>query len=121
VSTQQPGEKAAERAAGGEDTRKDETRKMAAMDAWLDEVCAGLGVDREFVRASTPGMLRLIGRVAHGPSRPGAPLTAFVVGLAAAGAAAADDADDVEARTAAVLERVDAVGTLVDGWKERQG
>ena len=113
MNAQQPGETTAPR-----HDRGDETRKMAAMDAWLDDVCAELGVDRELVRASTPGMLRLIGRVAHGPSRPGAPLTAFVVGLAAAGAAGADD---VEARAAAVLERVDAVGGLVDGWAERQG
>jgi hypothetical protein len=93
---------------------------MALMDAWLDAVCAELGVDRDLVRASTPGMLRLIGRVAHGPSRPGAPLTAFVVGLAA-GAAQAAGVGDAEARAAAVLERVDAVGSLVDGWAERQG
>lgn len=113
MNAQQPGETTAQR-----DDRGDETRKMAAMDAWLDEVCAELGVDRDLVRATTPGMLRLIGRVAHGPSRPGAPLTAFVVGLAAAGAAGDGDA---EARAAAVLERVDAVGGLVDGWAERQG
>ena len=118
MNAQQPGETTAQR-----HDRGDETRKMAAMDAWLDDVCAELGVDRELVRASTPGMLRLIGRVAHGPSRPGAPLTAFVVGLAAAGAAGAGDVEarDVEARAAAVLERVDAVGGLVDGWAERQG
>jgi Domain of unknown function (DUF6457) len=125
VSTQESGYAATE-----EPSRGDETRKMAAMNAWLDEVCAELGVDRDLVSATTPTMLRLIGRVAHGPSRPGAPLTAFVVGLAAAEAArdgevgtggagpVAPGTDD--ARAAAVRQRVDAVAALVERWTERQ-
>jgi hypothetical protein len=60
-------------------------------------------------------MLRLISEVAHGPSRPGAPLTAFVVGLAAARAAG-----DPEEQAAAVVARVEAVSALVARWTERQ-
>ena len=95
--------------------RGDETRKMTVMNAWLDEVCAELGVEREVLSAVTSPMLRLIGEVAHGPSRPGAPLTAFVVGLAAARAA-----DDPAGQAAAVVERVEAVSALVDRWAEPQ-
>ncbi|GAA4288994.1 DUF6457 domain-containing protein [Georgenia daeguensis] len=94
--------------------RGDETRKMTVMNAWLDEVCAELGVDRDVLSAATPPMLRLISEVAHGPSRPGAPLTAFVVGLAAARAAGGTDE-----QAGAVVERVDAVSALVARWNER--
>jgi len=108
VSTQGPdGAGTADRAA-----RPDEARKMVAMNAWLDDVCAELGVDRGLVGETTSPMLRLIGEVAHGPSRPGAPLTAFVVGLAAA-RAGGDPA-------AAVVDRVDVVRALVARWAERQ-
>ncbi|PFG40668.1 hypothetical protein ATJ97_3200 [Georgenia soli] len=93
--------------------RPDEARKMVAMNAWLDDVCAQLGVERDLVGEVTPPMLRLIGEVAHGPSRPGAPLTAFVVGLAAARAGGTDP-------SAAVTDRVDAVRALVARWAERQ-
>ena len=95
--------------------RGDETRKMTVMNAWLDEVCAELGVERDVLSAATPPMLRLIGEVAHGPSRPGAPLTAFVVGLAAARAAG-----DPEEQASAVVARVEAVSALVARWTERQ-
>ena len=61
----------------------DEQRKMADMEAWLDRVCETLGVDRAELAAVTPEVLDLVGQVAHGPSRPGAPMTAMVVGLAA--------------------------------------
>ncbi|MCK6212675.1 hypothetical protein KZX45_19225 [Georgenia sp. EYE_87] len=101
---------------GGTEERGDETRKMTAMNAWLDDVCAELGVDRALLSAVTPPMLRLISEVAHGPSRPGAPLTAFVVGLAAARAAG----DAQEQRAAAVVSRVEAVSALVARWTERQ-
>ena len=62
----------------------DEQRKMAEMEAWLDKVCETLGVDRAELAAVTPEVLDLVGRVAHGPSRPGGPLTAMAVGIAAA-------------------------------------
>lgn len=56
---------------------------MQQMHAWLDHVCSRLNVDRATVNDVTPDMLDLIRQVAHGPSRPGAPMTAFLVGLAA--------------------------------------
>jgi hypothetical protein len=54
--------------------------KMAVMNAWLDAVRAELGADRSVMDANTTGLLDLIRDVAHGPSRPGAPMTAFLVG-----------------------------------------
>ena len=61
-----------------------EQKKMTEMNEWLDEVCAALGVDRGLLAEVTPEVLDLVGRVAHGPSRPGGPLTAMAVGIAAA-------------------------------------
>lgn len=73
-----------DRTKDGRDRTKDSPREMARMNAWLDAACAVLAVDRAQVAAVTPEMLRLIGEVAHGPSRPAAPLTAFALGVAAA-------------------------------------
>ncbi|WP_291795992.1 DUF6457 domain-containing protein [Cellulomonas sp.] len=89
----------------------DESDKMAVMNAWLDAVCAELGVGRSVMDANMTGLLDLIRDVAHGPSRPGAPMTAFLVGLASA---TASTDPDVKAR--AVAERVEAVNRLVAGW-----
>lgn len=81
------------------------------MDRWLGEVCAELGVDRSVLQTSTVVLLGLIKEVAHGPSRPGAPMTAFLIGLAA-GAASSDAA----AQATAVADRVAAVRVLVERW-----
>lgn len=91
--------------------RGDETQKMAVMNAWLDGVCAELGVDRSVLDANTTGLLALINHVAHGPSRPGAPVTAFLVGLAAA-STSADPAEQAQA----AAERIAAVERLVATW-----
>lgn len=62
---------------------KDNPRQVERMNAWLDEACPALAVDRADIAAVTSELLRLIGEVAHGPSRPAAPLTAFALGVAA--------------------------------------
>ena len=85
---------------------------MVVMGAWLDAVCAELGVDRSVMDASTTGLLDLIRDVAHGPSRPGAPMTAFLVGLSSATAAA-----DPAGQTRSVAEHVAAVNRLVARWQ----
>lgn len=90
---------------------RDETDTMAVMDRWLGAVCAELSLDRSVVDASTVELLALIKAVAHGPSRPGAPMTAFLIGLAS-GAAAADP----QSQSAAVAERIAAVSGLVVRW-----
>ncbi len=60
----------------------DNPEKMARMHAWLDQVAADSGVEPELVADNEDALLHLISTVAHGPSRPGAPLTAFIVGVA---------------------------------------
>lgn len=78
-----------------------EREKLRVMDQWLDAVCAELDVDRELVERVTGPALDLISEVAHGPSRPGAPMTALVVGLATR---EGDDAEAIAARVAQVSE-----------------
>ncbi|WP_407342654.1 DUF6457 domain-containing protein [Pengzhenrongella phosphoraccumulans] len=89
----------------------DESDKMAVMDRWLGEVCVELGVDRSVLDANTVAMLALIKSVAHGPSRPGAPMTAFLIGLAA-GAAAPTPA----AQTTGVADNIGKVNHLISTW-----
>lgn len=49
---------------------------------WLESVSVELGLDPAVIRALVGELLDLTRDVAHGPSRPAAPLTAFLVGLA---------------------------------------
>ncbi|WP_273488709.1 DUF6457 domain-containing protein [Ancrocorticia populi] len=63
---------------------KDDPEKMAKLAAWLEAAAEELGVDPSVVTDNQTDLLGLINTVAHGPSRPGAPLTAFLVGYAAA-------------------------------------
>lgn len=60
----------------------DNPETMAAMRQWLGLVEDELGVDPDVIRRVEAPLLDLISTVAHGPSRPGAPLTAFLVGVA---------------------------------------
>ena len=62
-----------------------EKHKMEQMGRWLDAVCEELDVDPAVIDRDRDLLLDLIATVAHGPSRPGAPMTAFVIGYAAAG------------------------------------
>lgn len=64
--------------------RVDDDDAARRMSDWLDRACVELGVDREAVREVTPMLLDLVRDVAHARSRPAAPLTAFLVGVAAA-------------------------------------
>lgn len=57
---------------------------MAQMRRWLEAASNDVGLDPEVISSVEPELLRLIGIIAHGPSRPGAPLTAYLVGFAAA-------------------------------------
>ncbi|QGU04202.1 DUF6457 domain-containing protein [Corynebacterium comes] len=57
---------------------------------WLESVSAGLGQDPAVIQALVNELLDLTRDVAHGPSRPAAPLTAFLVGLASGRAVGTD-------------------------------
>lgn len=88
-----------------------EKEKMRVMGHWLDTVCAELGVDRALLAEVSGPMLDLITKVARGASRPGAPMSAFVLGLATQ---AGDDADQIK-------ERIARISALVDDWAAPEG
>lgn len=73
------------------------------LDDWIAEVCTELGIELD---VDVPGLLDMTRVVAHGVARPAAPLTAFLVGYAAArqggGAQAVEEANQ---RAAALAER----------------
>jgi hypothetical protein len=78
-----------------------------ALDRWVSRVCAELGLDPAGLDVSD--LLDLTREVAHGVARPAAPLTAFLVGLAA-GRAGGDPA--------AVRAATEAVRALIVGTSE---
>ncbi|GAB3696054.1 DUF6457 domain-containing protein [Corynebacterium nasicanis] len=67
--------------------------------AWLHTAATELGIDPEITRELIGDILDLTRDVAHGPSRPAAPVTAFLVGLAA-GRAGGDTPTEVRERIA---------------------
>lgn len=86
---------------------------MSDLDRWLAQAGPALGIEAELLDRVTSPLLDMVRDVAHGAVRPGAPLTAFLVGLAAG--QAAPDAD-AEALAAQVLERLEVVDALVEAW-----
>ncbi|MBX6391699.1 MAG: molybdopterin-guanine dinucleotide biosynthesis protein MobA [Frankia sp.] len=54
---------------------------MSALGEWVDEAGRALGLDPDAINVTE--LLDLTRDVAHGVARPAAPLTAFLVGLAA--------------------------------------
>lgn len=56
---------------------------MHRMYEWLGTVCEEFDIDKELLHAVVPQLLDLTRDVAHGPSRPAAPMTAFLLGVAA--------------------------------------
>ena len=85
---------------------------MTDVEQWIGGVCAELGIDPAVVTSISPAVLDLVRDVAHGVSRPTAPLTAFIVGLAAGADHARGEALTVEH----VQRRLDQAMLLVGQW-----
>lgn len=82
-----------------------EKESLHSTHEWLRAVAKELGVDPQLVRELVGDVLDLTAAVAHnGPSRPAAPTTAFLIGLAAGADASADDIRALMARTTALLD-----------------
>jgi hypothetical protein len=82
-----------------------EGKGRLVLEEWIDTVCLELGLDRGDVDKDL--VLDLARDVAHGVARPGAPLTAFLLGLAVGRGAPARDA---AAR----------ITGLAEGWSARE-
>ncbi|MDO5034951.1 MAG: DUF6457 domain-containing protein [Actinomycetaceae bacterium] len=64
-------------------SRRDDPQEMDRMRAWLERAAAVLEVDAQVVLDREADLLKLASYTARNTSRPGTPLTAFLVGLAA--------------------------------------
>lgn len=84
-----------------------EQSDMAELDAWIEQMCAALGVDPAAV--DRDALLGLAGRAAHGVVRPAAPVTTYLAGLVAGVAAAGG-----EEPAAGFARAVSAIDDLLD-------
>lgn len=73
---------------------------MSVLAEWVADVCGELELDLVDQEATTTLVLDLTAAVAHGVARPAAPVTAFLVGLAAG---RADSPDAVVAQLCRAL------------------
>ncbi|HIW92182.1 MAG TPA: hypothetical protein H9870_11035 [Candidatus Corynebacterium avicola] len=91
------------------DSRKDSPEAMRSAHAWLTQVAEELGLPEDVVRASVKDVLDLTSAVAHNRSRPAAPVTAFLIGLAAGQAAENTSSDNLSAASKPLIERITAL------------
>ena len=105
---------------------------MDEMQRWTAAAAAELGVPGDLLPEVGGALLDLVRDVAHGVSRPAAPLSAFLVGVAAGAAAAGGPAPDAAAPdaaapagpapdAAAVRAAVDRLRALAAGWPPPPG
>ncbi|HWN34230.1 MAG TPA: DUF6457 domain-containing protein [Pseudonocardia sp.] len=85
---------------------------MSTMSDWIAAVCAELELELADQAATTTAVLDLTADVAHGVARPAAPVTAFLVGLAAGRASASGGTPDAE--VAALCQRL---GERAKAWE----
>ncbi len=86
---------------------RDDPEKMERMRRWLETAAAEVDVDPQVLEAAQAPLLNMISDIAHGPSRPGAPLTAFLIGVAAGRGA---DAADLAGRVAKLAREATPAG-----------
>jgi hypothetical protein len=85
-----------------------ESNDSSALSEWVTAVVRELGLESALDSGSSVDMvLDLTSDVAHGVSRPGAPVTAFLVGVAAG------RADDP---AVAARDYAQKISALADGW-----
>ncbi|MHA6630790.1 DUF6457 domain-containing protein [Pseudonocardia sichuanensis] len=86
-----------------------ESSDASALSEWVTAVVRELGLEGSLDTGSSVDMvLDLTSDVAHGVSRPGAPVTAFLVGVAAG------RADDP---AVAARDYAQKISALADGWR----
>lgn len=87
---------------------------MSDLDRWLEQAGPALDIEQDVLDRVSGPLLDMVRDVAHHAVRPGAPLTAFLVGLSA-GREITRGAD-AEAIAAEVFARLEIVDGLVSEW-----
>lgn len=95
--------------------KKNTDAEITSAHAWLAAVSAEFGADPRFIRSLTRELLDLTKHVAHGPSRPAAPLTAFLVGVAAGKELSGEESPEEAAAT--TRTKIDAVEALLTRYQ----
>jgi hypothetical protein len=72
------------------------------LDRWVDELCIALGIADD---VDVDAILDLASDAAHGVERRAAPVTTFLVGLAAGRSSAAEPVGEAMAKAAALLRQ----------------
>ena len=86
-----------------------ESSDASALSDWVTAVVRELGIESALEREGVVDMvLDLTSDVAHGVSRPGAPVTAFLVGVAAGRA---------EDPAVAARDMAQKISALAEGWE----
>ena len=85
--------------------RRDDPQAMEAMREWLRAASSDLALPNQIIEEVEKPLLKLIAEIAHGPSRPGAPLSAYLVGYAAG-----TGADP--------LDMIESLSDLVDAYQQ---
>jgi hypothetical protein len=85
---------------------------MSTMSDWIAAVCADLELDLADQAATTTAVLDLTADVAHCVARPAAPVTAFLLGLAAGRGMDPDTAPDAE-----VARLAQQLSQRAKGWE----
>lgn len=87
---------------------------MSDLERWLEQAGPALDIEQDVLDRVTGPILDMVRDVAHHAVRPGAPLTAFLVGLAAG--RVLNRRSDAEAIASEVLARLEIVDGLVSEW-----
>ena len=96
---------------------KGSPEEMASASAWLAAVVDELDLNHESTRALVKDLLDLTKHVAHGPSRPAAPLTAFLVGVSVG--RQLDGTESTEQEVVATRARIEAVEKLLERYSRK--
>lgn len=95
---------------------KDSPQEIASTHEWLNQASQTLQISPELTREVLGDLLDLTKNVAHGPSRPAAPVTAFLIGLSTGQAQEAGTSE--EDLAAAVRERIAQINETLEEYHD---
>ena len=96
---------------------KGSPEEIATAHQWLRAVSAEFDMDPETIQHLVKDLLDLTKHVAHGPSRPAAPLTAFLVGMSVGKQLEGEESSGQE--VALAKKKIEAVEQLLTRYSGR--
>lgn len=93
---------------------KDSPQEIKSTHEWLNQASEILQISPDLTREVLGDLLNLTKNIAHGPSRPAAPVTAFLVGLSTGQEKSAGTSDEDVA--SAVRERIAKINATLEEY-----